>query len=271
VKNEKTSISKTKIIAEVASNHGGDLNIAKEFIKISADIGVDYIKFQSWQAKSLSKRDPQYEWFVKTELSDEAHYELIEECNKYNIRFLTTCFSIDRIDFLAKLGIKEIKVGSPDCGSVKMIKILKEQFDHLIISTGMHSEEEIRKTAEILKGKDFTFLHCVSLYPTPIEMVNLRRIDWLRRFTSSVGYSDHCVGIEAIKIAIARGASYVEKHFTIENAPRRSPWDATPKEMREIVECRDMCTLILGKEEPEISQKERKARERFIGRFGDNK
>jgi sialic acid synthase SpsE len=263
---------KTKIIAEVSSNHGGDLKIAKEFVKTASEIGIDYIKFQSWRAKNVKKDDPQYEWFLKAELFDEAHLILVEECNKRGIRFLTTCFDVERIDFLVKLGLKEIKVGSPDCGSYKMIEKLKDKFNHLIISTGMHYEEEISKTAEILKGKNFTFLHCVSIYPTPPEKVNLRRMDWLKKFTPSVGYSDHCIGIEAIKLAIARGASYVEKHFTLDEGkcPRTNPWDATPEQMEELVKFGDKCGILLGESQPEITEEEIIARKKFIGRFGNN-
>ncbi len=266
---------RTKVIAEVASNHGGDINIAKKFIRVAASIGVDYIKFQSWQVSKLRKDDPQYEWFCRAELSDKAHYELIEECEKYNIKFLTTCFDIERIEFLSNLGLREIKVGSADCASYTMIKLLSEKFDHLIISTGMHYSEEIRKTAEILKGKKFTFLHCVSLYPTPLDKVNLRRMDWLRQFTPSVGYSDHTIGIEAVKAAIARGASYVEKHFTLgeSECPRANPWDATPREFEQVMEFAHKCALILGDSDAdfEITEEEAKAREKFIGRFGSNK
>ena len=264
---------KAKIIAEVSSNHGGDLKIAKEFIRVAASIGVDYVKFQSWQAKKVRKDDPQYEWFCKAEISDEAHYELIEECEKRNIKFLTTCFDIERIEFLSKLGLKEIKVGSADCASFRMIKELSEKFEHLIISTGMHYQEEIAETAKMLKTKNFTFLHCVSLYPSPPERVCLRRMDWLRQFTPSVGFSDHCIGIEAVKLAIARGADYVEKHFTLGKGkcPRTNIWDATPDEFEKIVKFRDECSILLGDEEWKISDEENEARKRFIGRFGDNR
>lgn len=264
--------TRTKIIAEVASNHGGDIKLAKEFIRIAAEIGVDYIKFQSWQASKLSKDDPQYDWFVKSELSDSAHFELIEECNKRNIKFLTTVFDIDRIDFLKQLGLKEVKVASPDAGSYRLLKLLKRNFDHLIVSTGMHYMNEIEKTAEILAGTNFTFLHCTSVYPTPIEKVNLEKMQWLKKFTPNVGYSDHSIGTDAVKIAIAQKASYIEKHFCLgKYGPGRvMPWDATPEQMSEIIKFAETAYTMLRDIAAGLSEDELKARERFVGRFGNN-
>lgn len=263
----------TKIIAEVASNHGGDIKLAKEFIRIAADIGVDYIKFQSWQVSKLSKDDPQFEWFKQSELSNEAHYELMEECKKKDIKFLTSVFDVDRVDFLKDLGIDEIKVASPDLGSNKLLKMLKDKFQHLIVSTGMHYKDEIEKAATILKGANFTFLHCTSIYPCPPESVNLEKMQWLKKFTSSVGYSDHSPGIDAVKVAIAQKASYIEKHFCLgKSGPGRvMPLDATPAKMAEIVKYAELVYMVLGANGAGISEAEKKARVRFVGRFGDNK
>lgn len=264
---------KAKIIAEVSSNHGGDLKTAKEFIKIAGGIGVDYVKFQSWQSKYLNKNDPQYAWFSKSELTDKMHYELINECQRYKIKFLTTCFDIDRIQFLSGLGLQEIKVGSADTSSYKMLAVLKEKFEHIIVSTGMATEEEVVKAAEVLTGIRFTFLHCVSIYPTPLGRVNMLRMEWLRGFTPSVGYSDHCIGIQAVKLAIARGATYVEKHFTLGEGkcPRTMSWDATPAEFEEIVSYRDECGKLLGEGKLIIDEDIIRARKKSIGRLGNSR
>lgn len=266
-------VTKTKIIADVASNHGGDINLAKEFIRIAAEIGVDYIKFQSWQVKNLRRDDLQYNWFVRSELSNEAHYELMEECNRRGIKFLTTCFSIDRIDFLVSLDLETIKIASPDAGSFRMLEEMRGRFKHIIISTGMTYEDELRKTVQVLEGQRFTLLHSVSLYPTPLERINMARMGWLRQFTPSVGYSDHSVGIEAAKIAIVLGAEYVEKHFCLgKNGPGRvMPWDATPEEMEELVRYKDLFVEMMGSGNFDPSIEERESRKRFIGRFGDNR
>ncbi len=266
---------KVKIIAEVASNHGGKLELAKEMIRVAAGAGADYIKFQSWESRTLKDKenDPKYTWFTRAELSDQAHYELMAECHKWGIKFLTTCFDVGRVKFLAKLGITEVKVGSPDLASKRMLAELKKHFEHIIVSTGVALAGEVADTARLLDGIRFTLLHCVSLYPVPPEKVNLGRMDWLRQFTSSVGYSDHCVGIEAVKLAIARGADYVEKHFSLgeDKGCRFSPWDATPSELETIVKFAGDCQSMLGEGEVEPEGKVLEARDRYIGRWGDNR
>lgn len=265
--------AKTKVIAEVASNHGGDIQLAKQFIRVAAECGADYVKFQSWQGKNLRRDDSQYDWFVRSELSDKAHLELMEECAVRGIQFLTTCFETERVGFLASLGLKEIKVGSADTASYGMLRELRKHFDHILVSTGMATEEEVRGAVAILQGKPFTLMHTVSLYPTPPEHANMRRMHWLRQFTQSVGYSDHTVGIEAIKLAIAMGAGYVEKHFCLsrQGPGRAMPWDMTPQELEEMVQFTYQVETILGRGQLPILPELDAARKRFIGRFGDNR
>lgn len=266
-------MQRTKIIAEAASNHGGDIFVAKKMVKAAARAGADYIKFQSWQVKNLKEDDKNYGYFKKRELSDEAHGVLIEECKRRNIKFLTTCFDIGRIEFLKSLGLDTIKVGSPDVGSYRMIRLLRDNFKHLIISTGMAYEKEIRKTAKLLKNHRFTFLHCVSLYPTPPEKVNIARMDWLKQFTPSVGFSDHTVGIETVKLAIARGANFIEKHFTLKKIPNLpfSVIAAEPNELKQIVEYAEEASTAIGHGHPTPSDEELKSRKIWIGRWGNNR
>ena len=266
-------MQRAKIIAEAASNHGGNISVAKKMVKAAARAGADYIKFQSWQIKNLRKNDKDYEYFKKRELSDEDHHVLIEECKRWNIKFLTTCFDIGRIEFLKNLGLSAIKVGSPDIGSYRMIRLLRDNFKHLIISTGMAHEKEIRRTAKLLKNHNFTFLHCVSLYPTPLEKVNMARMDWLRQFTPSVGFSDHTVGTEAAKLAIARGANFIEKHFTLKRRPDLpfSVITAEPNELKEIVEYAEKASTAVGNGSPTPSDEELKSRKIWIGRWGNNR
>ena len=101
-----------ELIAETSSNHGGDLSLAKEFIHAFAEAGADWIKFQTTRVKHLRPDDPQYEWFTKAELSDQAHVELKAECEQAGVKFLTTVYHADEVPFLASLGLEAIKIGS---------------------------------------------------------------------------------------------------------------------------------------------------------------
>jgi len=106
-------MKRARIIAEISSNHLGNLDLAKEHIAVAAECGADFVKFQSWQSKELSPswlKDREY--YEQTELSDDDHYELLECCQKHHVQFLTTVFSLSRIDFLKELSPSYIKIAS---------------------------------------------------------------------------------------------------------------------------------------------------------------
>ena len=264
---------KPQIIAEVASNHGGDMVLAKEFIHAAAESHADFVKFQSWQSHRMQPDDSQYDWFRRSELSNDAHLELIEECRARGIGFLTTCFDLPRVEYLASLGMPLIKVGSADTASYGLLAALRSRFSHVILSTGMATDDEVRRAATILASGSFTLMHTVSLYPTPPEQVNLRRLRWLATVTDSLGYSDHTIGLDAPKVAIAMGVSYVEKHFCMgRNGPGRvMPWDMTPAELAELTSFAEQVRVLAGGEELTMVPELVAARKRFIGRFGDNR
>jgi N,N'-diacetyllegionaminate synthase len=266
---------RTKIIAEVTSNHGGDMELAREFVRRAAAAGADFVKFQSWRAATVrgGSTDPQYDWFLKSELTDDAHRMLIEECHANGIEFLTTCFDIGRVEFLASLGMRTIKVGSPDLTSRGMLEALRAAFPHVIVSTGVGDDAEIEQAARWLAGGEFTILHCVSLYPMPPARAHLRRMHWLRRFTPSVGWSDHADGNAVAKFAIASGANFVEKHFCLgRSGPGRAmSWDATPDDLAELVAYAADVETVMGTEAAPRGSDLGDAKARFVGRWGDNR
>ena len=274
-------MQKSKIIAEVSSNHAGDISLAKEFIRVAALNGADYVKFQSSRYEDLvSKDDVQAGWIKKTSLSDEAYFELIAEAKKQGVRFLTTCFSISRVDFLASLGMEEIKIASSDLLSFSMIERLAKHFKHLIISTGMHSIEEIEEAIRfLLRNKiNATLLHAVSIYPTPLEKSFMYKFLWLKDHFPSVGYSHHVSSILPVQFAIAQQAEIVEVHIKRgESGPGRvTPWDLSCNDLKKIAEFRDSIEIVCGQKDW-LSKKnflfpeETGARSRFIGRWGDNR
>jgi len=269
---------KIKIIADLSSNHMGDIGLAKLMIQKAAAAGVDCVKVQSWQADKLSKSFKgdyisTYERHKKTQLSDENHFELIGWCKKNNIEFLTTCFDIDRIDFLASLGLKTIKVASSDCTSTTLLKKLMNNFETILVSTGMTHSEEIRKTIKLLKGHDFIMLHCMSIYPTPLNQCNLNRINWLKKQgVKRVGFSDHSLGIEATMAAMTMGIEIIEKHLTLDRTllGKDQQMSTTPDEFAKICQWRDLCQQMLGDENPSLSEDEINLRSIYVGKWGDN-
>lgn len=264
---------RTQIVAEAATNHLGDLGRALEMVDTAAEIGCDYIKFQSWQTKNLRPDDPGREFHQQRELSDEAHWKLVDRCVSRGISFLTTCFDAERIPFLQSLGLRTIKIASPDCGSYPFLRQVRAAFDEVIASTGMSYDAEVAGCARILQSGPFCLCHCVSLYPTPPEEINLHRMDWLKQFSPHVGYSDHSLGTAAGKLSIARGAVYLEKHFTLERNPNDplSAMSGTPDEFRELVAYAREVEQMLGRAQRELSPQEEEARTVWIDRRGRNR
>jgi len=265
-----------RLIAEIGANHLGNQDIARAMIDAAVDAGCDAVKFQSWRPEKLTPSFPDYEAAFarhsRTALTDSGHVELLQYCQTRGVQFVTTCFDIDRIDFLASLGLQEMKVASPDCGSIPMLERLMLRFPRLIISTGMTDEKDVLRTIDVTRGHDVIFLHCVSLYPTPPERVNLARMHWLRDRGVRVGFSDHTMGVDAAKLAIAQGAEIVEKHFTLS---RQMPGkDQTisgePAEFRDIAEWISSVGLMTGEPRPALTAEERRLREIYVGKWGNN-
>lgn len=267
---------RTKIIAEIGSNHLGDMSLAESMIRTAAENGVDIVKFQSWQADKLVRSYPDYEakceWYKKTQLTDDQHLVLMGLCKKYNVEFLTTVFDLDRVEFLAKICPQRIKIASPDCASHALLKRVKGKFGEIIVSTGMTEDTEILETAKILAGSNFVFMHCVSLYPAPAEQTCFARMAWLKTLSKDVGFSDHSIGADLAKIAVVLGARYVEKHFTIDrNLPGPDQKISNlPEDFKEIARFRDVYLQSWGRPDRKLTDKEYELRRVYIGKWGNN-
>lgn len=274
----------SKIIAEIASSHNGDINLGKAMIRAAAETGVDYVKFQSWQAQHVADTDPDRERYKSLELTDEAHYVYKRECESNNVTFLTSIFDRRRIPFLKKLGLDIVKIPSTYCSSPDMLRACRKYFAKIILSVGMSNPEEVRQAVQLLQGHDVTLLHCVSLYPVPPEKVNLRRMVWLKSLAPRWGLSDHSHGADAAKVAIAMGAHYVEKHFTLSKylpqIPHRTS-DAEsaqlitthsiadePAVFREICAWRDQVNILMGTGQIDMLPEELAVRKKYVGRLG---
>lgn len=229
---------KTIVIAEVGVNHNGDLNIAKELIKEASIAGADVVKFQSFNADSLvtesapkadyqvlsnEDKDSSYQMLKKLELSKDDHVVLINECKAHSIEFLSTAFDIDNLDLLLELNMSRIKIPSGEITNLPFLKYISSINMPVILSTGMADLNEIENAIGILLSNklsrsNLSILHCTSQYPAPFEEVNLRAIPALKnKFGIEVGYSDHTLGIEASIVAVALGATIIEKHITLDS------------------------------------------------------
>lgn len=229
---------KTLIIAEAGVNHNGDLDLARAMVEAAAKAGADIVKFQTFRTESLVARhapkadyqtaatgtaESQFDMVKKLELTEEGHRQLVADCQGLGIGFLSTGFDAQSIDFLIALGVDRIKIPSGEITNLPLLRHVAGKKLPVILSTGMATLEEVRDALCILTADDpglpVTILHCNTEYPTPMADVNLFAMDTLRReFGTAVGYSDHTLGIEIPVAAVARGATIIEKHFTLDRA-----------------------------------------------------
>lgn len=231
---------KVFIIAEAGVNHNGSIELAKKLIDIAVEAKVDAIKFQTFKtelvmSKNAVKADyqientdnaieTQYEMVKKLELNEEAHYELISYCHSKNIMFLSTPFDHDSIKLLNSLGLEIFKVPSGEITNLPYLRHIGSLNKKVILSTGMADMGEIEDSLDVLINagtlkENITILHANTMYPTPMEDVNLNAMITIgSAFDVAYGYSDHTLGIEVDIAAVAMGASCIEKHFTLDKA-----------------------------------------------------
>ena len=219
----------TYIIAEVGSNHDGDLSTALELIQDAKESGCDAVKFQTYTAETLVSKtaeampqarragyETQFERFKALEFDQDQWQEIIDTCKKYHIDFLTTCFDIEGLLKYAK-NQKFIKIASGDLTYFKLLRAAAQTGKHVLLSTGMGSYKEIEEAAWHFQKDKLTVLHCVAAYPTPDIHANLNVIRELQNTYKSVGYSDHTIGITACLVAASMGVDVIEKHFSYNN------------------------------------------------------
>jgi len=240
------------IIAEAGSNHNGSLEQARKMIDVAAESGADAIKFQIFKAESLySKYTPEfsylkgknpYELIKSIETPREWIKELARYCKDKNIDFLASVFDFDAVDLLHKY-VTAFKIASFEIVDLELLKYAAAKGKPMIISTGMANLSEIEDAINAMKSignEDIILLHCNSLYPTPVEIVNLKAIETMKNaFKMPIGFSDHTLGIHIPIAAVAMGACVIEKHFTLDRnlpGPDHS-FAIEPDELKEMVIC----------------------------------
>lgn len=242
------------VVAEIGSNHNGDMEIARRLVDAAVASGVDAVKFQSWSKESLISRDEYLrnttysdphrhfgsleEMVDRYQLTPNQHSEMATYCAEQKITFLSSPFSAPEVDLLESLGVPAFKIASMDINNLKLLKHVGALGKPVILSTGMSGIGEIERALMALRDAGsgpICLLHCVSIYPPKFSELNLRNIKMLRRvFDVPVGFSDHTTGVEVPVAAVAVGACLIEKHFTLDHD--MPGWDhqisADPLEMQ---------------------------------------
>lgn len=272
----------TLIIAEAGVNHNGSIELAKRLVDKAVEAGVDYIKFQTFKATHLVTRnacqaeyqkkntngngDNQYQMLKQLELGPKEHETLMDYCQQHGIKFFSTAFDFDSIEYLHSLHLGLWKIPSGEVTNYPFLKRIAAYNQKTILSTGMCDMADVRSAVNALyqnglAKENLTLLHCNTEYPTPFEDVNLKAMETLRHeFGVDVGYSDHTLGIEVPIAAVALGATVIEKHFTLDRNMEGPDHKASlePNELKAMVSAIRNIEKALGSLEKKVSDSERK-------------
>ena len=230
--NEKTNVN---LVAELCQNHNGSITLLKEMIHAASEAGIKYIKIQDILSKELVHRkkfdDPkskknlfrpfreERKRLSKLDLPKNFRQIFIEECTKRKCKPLITPFSHHSVNRIKNLNFFALKIASYDSTSYQLLNRLKKLELPFIVSTGATTNQQIKNTANFLKKNIFAFLHCVTIYPTPLNNCSINKIKFLKKFTKYVGWSDHTEFEKNSHIAslasVLNGANIIERHFTI--------------------------------------------------------
>ena len=218
-----------KIISEIGINHNGSMETCKELIMLSKVAGADYAKIQKRNpdvcvpdSQKLKRKTTPWgemsylQYKHKIEFSEEEIRELCHYADSIGIQLFASVWDCDSARLMAKY-TKIAKIGSASITDLELCRLSRELFETLIISTGMSSEEEIEACVEVCQPD--VIMHTNSTYPCPVELLNLRYIEHMKtkwRDKMEIGYSGHEYGLVTSFAAVAMGASWLERHVTLD-------------------------------------------------------
>ncbi len=244
------------VIAEVGNNHEGDFGRARDLLYAAVEAGVDAVKFQTITPTKLVTADQvdRIAQLNRFRLDTDQFAKLSALADQAGVAFFSTPFDLDAVDQLDPIQ-HFFKISSGDNTFDDLVRKVANKGKSTLISTGGMNQDDIIRLTDVFAqaatgDADLVLLHCISLYPTTPADAQLWRIKWLFDTFSdlTIGYSDHTLGVEACKTAVALGARVLEKHFTLDKNQsefRDHQLSADPAEMAQLVrECRDVATYI---------------------------
>lgn len=222
------------VIAEIGINHNGDINIAKKLIDVATEAGCQAVKFQKRtpaicvpeEQKSQIRETPwgmmtYLEYKERTEFGQVEYEEIDRYCKTKGIDWFASPWDVPSLDFLLEFDPVCIKVASASLTDDDLITRLDRSKTPTILSTGMSTMDEIRHAVGLFTTAPLALAHATSTYPCPPSELNLRMMSTLEReFDVPVGYSGHETGLATTLAAVAMGATFIERHITLD----RSMW-----------------------------------------------
>ena len=276
-------MNKITVVAEIGSNHNGNIDLAYKLVDEAFYCGVDAVKFQTFKASDMITKDAEMaEYQKKNTGEDETQLELQEKlelsyedylmlkfyAESKGLTVFSTPYDTESVHFLQKIGQNIWKIPSGELTNLPFLEAIRDihcDNKKILMSTGMATIEEIRQAYDIIskdKNAEITILHCNTAYPTKDYDVNISAIKELKQeFPNAlIGYSDHSIGSVAATMATTFGISLIEKHLTLDKNMKGPEHiaSATPIEFKELVTNVRRAEVIYGVEKKIVTESEKK-------------
>ncbi len=221
------------VIAEIGINHNGDVDIAKRLIDGGVLAGCDAVKFQKRTPELCVPKDQWHlerdtpwgrmtyiDYKKRIELGQDAYEQIDAYCRERGILWLASCWDEPSVDFIEQFNPPLYKAASASLTDEPLLTKMKETGKPLMTSTGMSTMEEIEEMVDKLGPSNLLVAHSTSAYPCPVEQLNLRMIHTLQAKYPDIpiGYSGHEVGLAPTWAAVSLGATFIERHITLDRA-----------------------------------------------------
>ena len=251
---------RTHIIAELASNHGGDLALACDLISAAADAGADWVKVQAYRPECLRLGDPQRDWLTQSALTPNGLEQLKAHADSRGVKFLASVFDRHSAWHVRSLGCSAVKLGSGEVGRSMLWQDLEVfGFSTVFYGCGLSSEWRFPWPGAVITQACVP-MYGVSQYPTP----ELRASTVLKRMVMRGplpwGWSDHCYTLKTCQEAMEFGATYVERHIAFPDRGRCQDWDSHPTAFKTLRRYAEACAW-------EGTEAHSSARSQFVGRW----
>jgi N-acetylneuraminate synthase len=240
------------VIAEIGINHNGDVELAKALVDVAAAAGCDAVKFQKRWPLSCVPRD---QWLVerdtpwgrmtyleyreRIELGEDAYAQLADHCRARGVSWFASCWDQDSVDFIERFEPPCYKVASASLTDLALLSAIRETGRPIILSTGAALMEDVDIAVERIGTSELLIAHTNSTYPCPSDQLNLKVIGTLAaRFPECpIGYSGHEAGLAPSLAAVALGATFVERHITLDRTMwgTDQPASLEPRELAQLV------------------------------------
>lgn len=220
------------IIGEIGINHNGDLNVAKKLIDVAAFVGLDAVKFQKrtpelcvpLEQRNVMRDTPwgrmtYLEYRYKVEFGEAEYGEIDRYCREKGVQWFASCWDEEAVDFIEKFDPVGYKMASASLTDTGLLEKVVKTGRPVMLSSGMSTMEEIHAGVDLVPESQLLLAHATSAYPCAPEQLNLLMIPTLKKeFDCPIGYSGHEVGLQTTYAAVVLGASFVERHITLDRA-----------------------------------------------------